>query len=74
MRALSNEVKPPYAIAKPLVELIPEADHDVNRVDRVGASIGPISPVMFCVRSGKRMDLKALRYRRLVPRVGRGGE
>ncbi len=74
MRALSNEVKPPYPIAKPLVELIQEADHDVNRVDRVGAGIGPVSPVMFGVSSGKRMDLKALRYRRLVPRVSSDGE
>ena len=60
MRPLSYEVKPPYTIAKPLVELIPEANHDVNRVNRVGAGIGPVSPVMFAVGSGQRVDLKAL--------------
>ena len=74
MRPLRNEVKPPYAIAKPLVELIPEADHDVNRVDSVGAGIGPVSPVMFAVGSGQRVDLKALRHRRLVARVSSGCE
>jgi hypothetical protein len=74
MRPLGNEVKPPYAIAEPLVELIPEADHDVNRVDSVGAGIGPVSPVMFAVGSGQRVDLKALRYRRLIARVSSGCE
>ncbi len=69
MRALSNEVKSPYPIAEPLVELIPEGDHDVNRVDGVGAGIGPVSPVMFAVGSSKGVDLEALRYRRLVARV-----
>ena len=74
MRALGNEVKSPYAIAKPLVELIPEGDHDVNRVDGVGASIGPVSPVMLAVSSGQRVDLKALRYGRLVARESCGCE
>jgi hypothetical protein len=69
MRALGNKVKPPYTVAQPLMEFIPEGDHDVNRVDRVGAGIGPISPVMFAVGSGERVDLKALRHRRLVARI-----
>jgi hypothetical protein len=74
MRSLSNEVKPPYAVAKPLMELIPESDHDVNGVYGVRAGIGPVSPVMFAIGSGQGVDLKALRHRWLVARASSGCE
>ncbi len=68
MSALRDEVEPPHAVTKPLVKLVPEADHHVNRVDGVGTSVGPIGPIVLAVGARERVHLKALVHRRLVAR------
>jgi len=61
MRTLCNEMQPPHAITQPLVKFIPKADHNVHRINRIWAGIGPVCPVVFPVGSGQRMNLKTFR-------------
>src|SRR5258708_24513567 len=66
--ALSDKMQPPHAVAEPFVRLVPEADHDVYRVDRIRTSVGPIGPIMLSIGSRHRIHFKAIRYSRLVAR------
>ena len=68
MSALRNEVESPHSIAQPLVKLVPEVDHDVDRVDGVGTGVRPIGPIVLAIGSSERVDLKALRHCGLVAR------
>ena len=68
MSALRDEVESPNAVAKPLVKLVPEADHHVHRVDGVGTRIGPISPIVLAIGASEGVHLKALRHCGLVAR------
>ena len=74
MGAPGDEVQTPHAVAEQVVKLIAEADHHVNRIDGVGASIGPIGPIVVAIHARKRVNLETFGDRRLVARESTDGQ